>query len=183
MQSLWFYVLRIDDVSEVIKVDNSSVAKGHNVQVLADGFDDCAAGLSHGSNNGLAVIGENGVEGRIKLFHAYYPSFRLFGDSVPIIGKGAGFAANGRAIQSYPIGGDVEPCAVGNAVESIITAHNKRILGNAPAEQAARTAQTVTGAVIGNGNPLAVNDKACFSVISAVDCGNEGQASLFFIRL
>ena len=36
MQSLWFYMLRIDDVSEVIKVDNSSVAKGHNVQVLAD---------------------------------------------------------------------------------------------------------------------------------------------------
>ena len=31
-------MLRIDDVSEVIKVDNSSVAKGHNVQVLADGF-------------------------------------------------------------------------------------------------------------------------------------------------
>lgn len=55
-------MLRIDDVSEVIKVDNSSVAKGHNVQVLADGFDDRAAGLSHGSNNGLAVIGENGVE-------------------------------------------------------------------------------------------------------------------------
>lgn len=40
MQSLWFYVLRIDDVSEVIEVDNSSVAKGHNVQVLTDGFDD-----------------------------------------------------------------------------------------------------------------------------------------------
>lgn len=36
IQSLWFYMLRIDDVSEVIKVDNSSVAKGHNVQVLAD---------------------------------------------------------------------------------------------------------------------------------------------------
>ena len=51
-------MLRIDDVSEVIKVDNSSVAKGHNVQVLADGFDDRATGLSHGSNNGLAVIGE-----------------------------------------------------------------------------------------------------------------------------
>lgn len=61
-------MLRIDDVSEVIKVDNSSVAKGHNVQVLADGFDDRAAGLSHGSNNGLAVIGENGVEGRTNFF-------------------------------------------------------------------------------------------------------------------
>lgn len=57
-----------------------------------------------GSDNGLAVIGENGVEGRIKLFHAYYPSFSLFGDSVPIVGKGAGLAANGRAVQSYPIG-------------------------------------------------------------------------------
>ena len=29
-------MLRIDDVSEVIKVDNSSVAKGHNVQILND---------------------------------------------------------------------------------------------------------------------------------------------------
>ena len=29
-------MLRIDDVSEVIKVDNSPVAKGHNVQILTD---------------------------------------------------------------------------------------------------------------------------------------------------
>ena len=153
-------MLRIDDVSEVIKVDNSSVAKGHNVQVLADGFDDCAAGLSHGSNNGLAVIGENRVEGRIKLFHAYYPSFRLFGDSVPIIGKGAGFAANGRAIQSYPIGGDVEPCAVGHAVESVIAGHEQSVVCNFPAEQAASGAETVAGAVIGNGNLFTVNDES-----------------------
>lgn len=138
-------MLRIDDVSEVIKVDNSSVAKGHNVQVLADGFDDRATGCPMGAITGLPSSVKTVLRVGFKLFHACYPSFRLFGDSVPIISKGAGFAANGRAIQSYPIGGDVEPCAVGHAVESIITAHNKRILGNAPAEQAARTAQTVTG--------------------------------------
>lgn len=28
--------LRIDDVAEVIEIDNGSVAKGHNVEIIAD---------------------------------------------------------------------------------------------------------------------------------------------------